>query len=75
MAYFVPQSRESFSRITGVGANKLEEYGEIFVKHIREYAEQHGLEERERHLNHASHAPSAGPARPTRRRWDCSGKG
>ena len=48
MAYFVPQSRESFSRITGVGANKLEEYGEIFVKHIREYAEQHGLEERER---------------------------
>ena len=48
MAYFVPQSRESFSRITGVGANKLEEYGEIFVKHIREYAEQHGLQERER---------------------------
>ena len=48
MAYFVPQSRESFSRITGVGANKLEEYGKIFVKHIREYAEQHGLEERER---------------------------
>ena len=48
MAYFVPQSRESFSRITGVGANKLEEYGEIFVKHIREYAEQHGLEEREK---------------------------
>ena len=47
MAYFVPQSRESFSRITGVGANKLEEYGEIFVKHIREYAENHGLEERE----------------------------
>ena len=47
MAYFVPQSRESFSRITGVGATKLEEYGEIFVKHIREYAEQHGLEERE----------------------------
>ena len=48
MAYFLPQSRESFSRITGVGANKLEEYGEIFVKHIREYAEQHGLQDRER---------------------------
>ena len=31
-----------------MGANKLEEYGKIFVKHIREYAEQHGLEERER---------------------------
>ena len=48
MAYFLPQSRESFSRITGVGATKLEEYGEIFVKHIREYAEQHGLQDRER---------------------------
>ena len=47
MAYFVPQSRESFSRITGVGATKLEEYGETFVKHIREYAEHHGLQERE----------------------------
>ena len=47
MAYFLPQSRESFSRITGVGATKLEEFGEMFVEHIREYAEQHGLEERE----------------------------
>ena len=47
MAYFLPQSRESFSRITGVGAAKLEEFGEIFVKHIREYAEEHGLEEKE----------------------------
>ena len=50
MAYFAPQSRESFARITGVGATKLEEYGEIFVKHIREYAEEHGLEERQRPL-------------------------
>ena len=50
MAYFLPQSRESFSRITGVGATKLEEHGEIFVKHIREYAEQHGLQDRERHI-------------------------
>ena len=47
MAYFLPQSKESFSRITGVGAAKLEEYGEIFVQHIREYAEEHGLEEKE----------------------------
>ncbi len=47
MAYFLPQSKESFSRISGVGAAKLEEYGEVFVKHIREYAEQNGLEEKE----------------------------
>ena len=50
MAYFLPQSGENFSRISGVGATKLEEYGEVFVKHIREYAEQHGLEEKERPL-------------------------
>ena len=50
MAYFAPQSRESFARITGVGATKLEEYGEVFVKHISEYAEEHGLEERQRPL-------------------------
>ncbi len=50
MAYFLPQSRESFARITGVGAAKLEEYGEVFVKHIREYAEQDDLEEREKPL-------------------------
>ena len=47
MAYFVPQSRESFSRISGVGTTKLEQYGEIFVNHIRSYAEEHGLEEKE----------------------------
>ena len=50
MAYFVPQSRESFARITGVSATKLEQYGEVFIKHIREYAEEHGLEEREKPL-------------------------
>ena len=50
MAYFLPQSKESFSRMSGVGAAKLEEYGEVFVKHIREYAEEHGLQEREKPL-------------------------
>ncbi|MCY4529557.1 MAG: DNA helicase RecQ [Chloroflexi bacterium] len=50
MAYFLPQTRESFSRISGVGAAKLEEHGEVFVKHIREYAEEHDLEEREKPL-------------------------
>ena len=47
MAYFLPQSMESFSRISGVGAAKLEEYGEMFVEHIREYAEENGLDEKE----------------------------
>ena len=73
---FVPHSRESFSRITGVGATKLEEYGETFVEHItrvcraarprREGATAGAVE---------SHGRSAGPARPTQRRWNCFRQG
>jgi ATP-dependent DNA helicase RecQ len=47
MAYFVPQNRESFARISGVGTTKLEQYGETFVNHISEYADEHGLVEKE----------------------------
>ena len=36
--------------MSGVGAAKLEEYGDVFVKHIREYAEEQGLQEREKPL-------------------------
>ena len=46
MAYFLPQSRESFLRVSGVGAMKLEEYGETFLKVIGEYARENNLSER-----------------------------
>ena len=46
MAYYFPQSRESFSRISGVGRVKLEELGEEFIAVIGNYARQHGLVER-----------------------------
>jgi ATP-dependent DNA helicase RecQ len=46
MAYYLPQSLDSFSRINGVGQAKLSEYGESFLSVIRRHAETHGLTER-----------------------------
>ncbi len=46
MAYGCPQSLDSFSRISGVGRVKLEDFGEEFVAEIRDYSQEHGLVER-----------------------------
>ena len=46
MAAYLPQSRESLSRISGVGAAKLEQWGEAFLEVIRSYAGEQGLSER-----------------------------
>ena len=46
MARHYPQSSHSFSRISGVGEAKLEEYGEDFLRVIREFAVQNQLHER-----------------------------
>ena len=48
MAHYAPMSKESFARITGVGEAKLEQYGDIFLRCIRAYAQEHGLEEKRR---------------------------
>ena len=46
MAHWVPQSRETLSRISGVGAVKLEQLGGEFLEAIRSHAREHGLEDR-----------------------------
>ncbi len=46
MAYYIPQSRESLSRISGVGAVKLEQLGDTFLPIIRNHAHMHNLAER-----------------------------
>ena len=46
MAAYLPQSRESLSRISGVGAAKLEQWGEAFLEVIRSYAGEQDLSER-----------------------------
>ena len=44
MAYYFPHSRESLSGIHGVGAMKLEQYGDDFLDAIRAYAERRRME-------------------------------
>ena len=46
MAAYLPQSRESLTHISGVGAAKLEQWGEAFLELIRAHAREHNLEER-----------------------------
>lgn len=46
MAYYVPQSRDSLARISGVGASKLEQLGDTFLAAIVDYASSHDLKER-----------------------------
>ena len=46
MAYYLPQSRESFSRISGVGTEKLAQFGDQFIRLIQGYAEESAQTER-----------------------------
>ncbi|MCI0869782.1 MAG: helix-turn-helix domain-containing protein, partial [Chloroflexi bacterium] len=46
MAYFVPQSLDSLSRISGVGTVKLDDMGEEFLSLIMAHARMNNLEER-----------------------------
>ena len=46
MAHYLPQSRASFSNISGVGRVKLNEFADEFLRVIRDYAEPRGLAER-----------------------------
>ena len=46
MAYFVPQSLDSLSRISGVGTVKLDDMGEEFLSLITAHARMNNLQER-----------------------------
>ncbi len=52
MAAYFPQSEQSLTAIHGVGAAKLEKYGESFLAIIRDYCSRKGIAER----------PKSGPA-------------
>ena len=45
MAFHIPQTKESLSHISGVGAAKLEQWGEAFLEVIRSHAGEHNLDE------------------------------
>jgi len=44
MAFYIPKTKDEFSRISGVGAEKLARYFDIFTKSIEKYAALHDLE-------------------------------
>ena len=46
MAYYLPQSDESFLGISGVGEAKLAQFGDQFLSVVRSHADQHGLTEK-----------------------------
>ncbi|MFZ2448749.1 MAG: DNA helicase RecQ [Syntrophobacteraceae bacterium] len=48
MAAYYPQTLDRMRDISGVGAAKLEKYGDIFCAAVKEYCEPRGIEERPR---------------------------
>jgi ATP-dependent DNA helicase RecQ len=46
MALYLPQSEENFSRISGVGEQKLKQYGKTFMEIIETYAKENNLREK-----------------------------
>ena len=49
MAAYYPQSEDSLLQINGVGKIKLEHYGDVFLKQIRDFCQQHQIAEKPRH--------------------------
>ncbi|MFA5247983.1 MAG: DNA helicase RecQ [Patescibacteria group bacterium] len=47
MAYYFPLSEEEFLSISGVGAKKLEQYGEIFLARIGNFMKSHNISKAE----------------------------
>lgn len=50
MTTYYPLSLESLLQVNGVGAVKLDRYGEVFLALIRGYCAEHKIEERPRHI-------------------------
>jgi len=50
MAYYFPQSKESLEALYGVGSVKKDKYGDTFVGVVKNYATEHGKEEKKKSL-------------------------
>ncbi len=50
MAYFFPQSKENLELLYGVGSVKKEKYGDTFIGVIKNYAAEHGKEEKKKSI-------------------------
>ena len=67
MAAYLPQSEENFSRISGVGQEKLKRYGKIFTEVIQTYARENHRPEREVPLQRPVRPPRSNRLGPTYR--------
>ncbi|TSC55434.1 MAG: ATP-dependent DNA helicase RecQ [Parcubacteria group bacterium Gr01-1014_18] len=56
MAVYFPQSRDSLSRISGIGQQKLEQWGDLFLGVIVDYAREKGISEKPK-VGSVSRAP------------------
>ena len=65
MAYYMPQSEDSLSRISGVGAVKLAQYGDDFMAVIQGYAGENNLPDRTAGLRRRSESRNAKTAGST----------
>ncbi|MFA5667906.1 MAG: DNA helicase RecQ [Balneolaceae bacterium] len=50
MAYYFPQSKDSLEHLYGIGAVKKEKFGSAFIGIIKNYTQEHGLEEKKKSL-------------------------
>ncbi|MEX0769895.1 MAG: DNA helicase RecQ [Balneolaceae bacterium] len=50
MSYFFPHSEESLLQIYGIGSAKASKYGPTFMTMVREFCEEHGLEEKQKDI-------------------------
>jgi len=57
MAYYFPQNKEGFARMTGVGEVKLKDFSDAFLKIIVQHVKQNNLKPREIPLRRISNVP------------------
>lgn len=69
MAYYFPQSMDSFSRISGVGAQKMASMGGRFIAVIRDFAKKHGNKEISISLSNTNKKTKKKPTAKTKRPW------
>ncbi|MEI6379008.1 MAG: DNA helicase RecQ [Candidatus Falkowbacteria bacterium] len=61
MAYYLPADRESFGKISGVGASKLDKYADSFLPVIADYAKTNNLTAKEIGASTAKAATAKAP--------------
>jgi ATP-dependent DNA helicase RecQ len=54
MAYYFPRSKESLMKIYGVGRAKLKHFGSLFLGVIKNYCDEHDIEEQKKSLDKKS---------------------